>query len=398
MTYSVPRLLAHAIDSRVAYEKVAATPLPNGFPPDTEQVWTAIKEYYQADPAAEKADLEAIFDRVCTKYPRYEDSYRKLEENVEGIPISRANFLRDLTDQIRGGVSTEIITHLLANRWNKAKDLFDDINDTLSEDPEHSLELYSDISVDEVIRQNDASHRVQLTPAVLNEYVAGGVPQPCHILVFGRPDMGKTSFMLNLVKGFCAQGKDVLYYSNEDNPQTFLMRSFTVFCGVDQQKIEKYPARVKELLDEKAYQRFSLAMSEEGSIAEIDSLCAQRKPDVLIVDQLRNLSGAGESRTLQLESLARAIRTISRRHSCIAISVSQAGESAAGKSYLSQEDLDYSKTGVQGAIDLMVGLGASENDALSNFICISFPKNKFAHMRYGPKLKLDYATGVYADE
>jgi len=398
MTYSTPRLFAHCIESREAFDKVAATPLVNGFPPDMQQVWLAIKQYYGNDVAIEKADLEAIFDRVCTKFPRYEDAYRRLEADVAKVPLSRNNFLRDLADQIKAGVTTDIVQHLLAGHWDKARGLFEDTESDLEVDGPDGPTVYSDISVDDVILNNDMSHRVQLSPAILNEYVGGGVPQPCHILVFGRPDMGKTSFMLNLVKGFCEQGKKVLYYSNEDNPQTFLMRAFTVFCGVPQDKVEKYPNRVKEILDEKAFSNFRFVASEAGDIEEINRLCSEFKPDVLIIDQLRNLSGSGESRTLQLETLARAVRTISRRHSLIAISVSQAGESAAGKSYLTQEDLDYSKTGVQGALDLMMGLGASDNDALSNFICVSFPKNKFAHLRYGPKLSLDYATGVYANE
>jgi hypothetical protein len=186
-----------------------------------------------------------------------------------------------------------------------------------------------------------------------------------------------------------------LYYNNEDNPHSFLMRGFTVFTGQPKDTVIAFPDRTKESLDRNTYHNLHTVFSEAGSIAEIERLVSDIEPDVLIVDQIRNLSAKEDSRNLELETLTRALRALARKHTLVCVSVTQAGESAEGKSYLGMSDIDYSKTGVQGAVDLMIGIGAGEMDRAQGYRCISLPKNKFAQHRFGPKLVLDEATGVY---
>jgi hypothetical protein len=73
---------------------------------------------------------------------------------------------------------------------------------------------------------------------------------------------------------------------------------------------------------------------------------------------------------------ANAVRQIGSRQNALAISVTQAGESAAGKPVLDMEDVDFSNTGIQGAVDVMIGIGASKDDENAGRRVISLPKNK----------------------
>lgn len=362
-----------------------------------KEVWKELVHYYEQDPLTERADVDAIFDRLVRRFPRYKDSYEAIRTRVLSCPLSTTNFVEDLKDELRAAVGLEIVNAIGTNQpWEKVLDLVKKVEESIEIEEKEGLLVYNNVHVDEVVKANDPSNLAHLHPAILNDYVGGGVPTPCHILVYARPDMGKTSFMLNLVKGFCQQGKKVLYYNNEDNPDSFLMRSFTVFTGQPKSVVVEYAEKTEESLERNAYHNLHVAFSEAGSIDEIDGLVSDLEPDVLIVDQIRNLSARGDSRNLELEILARAMRALSRRHKVIAISVSQAGESAEGKSYLGMSDLDYSKTGVQGAVDLMIGIGAGELDRTQGYRCISLPKNKFDQHRFGPKLVINEATGVYS--
>lgn len=395
--HNTPRILAHAANSRAAFDRVESLGLVSSFTPEVKEVWASLRDFYNRDPQTKSADTDAVFDRLTSKFPRYAESFNSLRSKVLACPLSETNFYEDLREQLRAAIGVEMINAIGSGKnWERILELVHKVEESFEDEGEEHLLVYNNADVGDVVQANDPSHLTQLHPLTLNECVGGGVPSPCHILVYARPDMGKTSFMLNLVKGFCKQGKRVLYYNNEDNPDSFLMRSFTVFTGQPKNVVIQHPDKVKRSLDRHDYHNLHIAFSEQGSMSEIEKLVSDIKPDVVIIDQIRNLSVKGDSRNLELEVLARGMRTLARRHKFIGISVSQAGDSAEGKSYLGMSDLDYSKTGVQGAVDLMIAIGASEQDRAQGYRCVALPKNKFSQHRFAPKLLIDEATGVYS--
>ena len=58
------------------------------------------------------------------------------------------------------------------------------------------------------------------------------------------------------------------------------------------------------------------------------------------------------------------------------ITVTQAGDSASGKSILDMGDVDSSNTGIPAQADVMVGIGMSDEDEANGRRVISLPKNK----------------------
>ena len=91
---------------------------------------------------------------------------------------------------------------------------------------------------------------------------------------------------------------------------------------------------------------------------------------------MRNLNVKAESRANQLEAAAISIRNIGKKYDAIAISVSQAGDSAEGKAILTMSDIDNSKTGLPGACDVLMGIGSTEEQKREGLRVISLPKNK----------------------
>ena len=88
----------------------------------------------------------------------------------------------------------------------------------------------------------------------------------------------------------------------------------------------------------------------------------KHNPDVVVVDQLRNLIARGKvTKTEALENIAKELRGIFKEKDVVGVSVTQAGDSATDKAVLTMGDVDYSNTGIPGACDVMIGLGMDPN-------------------------------------
>ena len=99
---------------------------------------------------------------------------------------------------------------------------------------------------------------------------------------------------------------------------------------------------------------------------------------MLVLDQLRNLNMKQDNYVLALEQAAKQARQWAKRYSCVVVSVTQAGDSAEGKSVLDMGDVDYSNTGIPAQADLMIGLGANKKNASRGEIVFNLPKNKIS--------------------
>ena len=99
-------------------------------------------------------------------------------------------------------------------------------------------------------------------------------------------------------------------------------------------------------------------------------------PDVLVIDQIRNVQVKEDNFVRHLEKVSAMIRQIGQRHEVLVISVTQAGDSATNKAALEMGDVDNSNTGMPGQADVMLGIGGTEADVRANRRVLSLPKNK----------------------
>ena len=113
-----------------------------------------------------------------------------------------------------------------------------------------------------------------------------------------------------------------------------------------------------------------------GSIKQIAELIEQHSPDVVIVDQLRNLNVRADSRVNQLDAAARGVRDLGKYYNVLMVSVTQAGDSAEGKAVLDMGDVDFSNTGIPAACDVLLAIGKDATLEAEQRRMISLPKNK----------------------
>jgi KaiC/GvpD/RAD55 family RecA-like ATPase len=249
---------------------------------------------------------------------------------------------------------------------------------TSLEDEKEQHELLNLPTIDDLVGTEEQGDLIPMYPKALNERLEGGLIRGHHVLVFARPEMGKTMFLVNLTRGFLRHGLKVLYLGNEEPVKLTFLRMVQRLAELTRYEVLTRRDEAIEIARQAGMKNLYMKQLTPGTPREVEALCEEVKPDVLIVDQLRHLSvGKTDGNFVrQLEMAANAVRQIGSRQNALAISVTQAGESAAGKPVLDMEDVDFSNTGIQGAVDVMIGIGASKDDENAGRRVISLPKNK----------------------
>ena len=130
-----------------------------------------------------------------------------------------------------------------------------------------------------------------------------------------------------------------------------------------------------------------------STLGEIDRLARLYEPQVLIIDQLRNVTipGKADNYTQTLDKVAQGIRNIGKSHNIITIGTTQAGDSAERKLVLDMSDIDSSKTGIPAAADLLIGIGNTDTLERAGQRMLSICKNKITGVKDAFTVGLDTA-------
>lgn len=370
-------LLGAACNDRKSYETLVQLGCrPNEFGEAGKVVYECVGEQYRRDGELKKADHDLLRVQVERKYGKGSLS-ESIIDFAQGLPRDTSGV--NVTSEYRllrlSATSTELATLLASgNHGDETRDAIERYRGLVSgeagEDFKERLE-YEDFT-------EEAGERIPLFPSNINRVINGGAHRGNNITVYGRPNSAKTMFGLNNAACMIKNGYKVLYVANEEPPMDITRRLLARLSKIDIDLLED-----GDLL--KA--AFTAANPEYGSnwillhkanctYQDIRRAAARIRPDVIIVDQLKNIHVAEDNRALQLDKLARQVRELGIEFNALTISVTQAGESAEGKLVLGQTDVEWSNTGIPGAADLMIGIGVNDEFNASNKRMISISKNK----------------------
>jgi archaellum biogenesis ATPase FlaH len=241
---------------------------------------------------------------------------------------------------------------------------------------EEEKRVYTRHSVEAIVNATTGHALIPIFPQSFADQLDGGVVKGSHILIFGRPDSGKTMMSITNAVGLLKEGHKVLYVGNEDPDDQMMMRLICAITGKTKQEVVASPAKAEALAYQHGYENLVFAGLAPGTMAEIRRLIEHYKPDALFIDQLRNLNMFEANKVLQLEKAAQQARTRGKQYGVTVFSVTQAGDSAEGKLVLNMGDVDFSNTGIPGQMDLMIGVGVDEAARQRDQIMLSVCKNK----------------------
>lgn len=392
-------ILSAIIKDRKAYDYVKNLLPADDWSPEGGIIFGLVKEYYDADPKARSCDAEILGARA-----RRQMSSNKIAETVcSGIAglatadVSAINVAKEVVAVKRSTIGNKIASKLASNQSNVQELMLeyqaldrDGILEGSESDEEQIFHSTTAASLGSTSFSSEGL--IQLYPLVLNKQIDGGIRGGHHVLIFAPTEMGKSLFVINACYGFLRQGKRVLYVGNEDPAADILMRMMTRLLERSKYDILANPDKADEALSKRNWDKFIFANLSPGTFQQIDKLVEKYEPEVVVLDQLRNISVAIDQRTQALERVATEARNLAKRRHVPVLSVTQAADSASGKTILSRGDVDGSNVGIPGQVDLMIGMGATEEMEERNLRTLSFAKNKLSGNHSPIQIQIDPFT------
>lgn len=389
-------VVASLLADRAAYDALAGVLDPAEFSEWGRLVVRAVGAYYGADPAALSVDHDLLRSALGRTIPNPKHLDSCLRYVAELPPhTSSPNVAREYRLLRRHNVGLRLAAMLATGDHKGAESL---------------LDLYTDLGRDEGARGDkldiaeleeavDLKGAIRLVPARLNEETKGRLMRGHHIIVFARPEAGKSSFAINMACGFLKQGLKVMHAENEDPLRDVQLRYLARLAGCTIDSLYEPGAIPLAVSDAgAAYGNLAVVELSSGRLSELESLARRGQPDVLVVNQLRNLKAgtAGGNRALELDEIARALRDLGKRYNMVVVSITQAGDSAEQKQVLDMGDIDWSNTGIQAAADLLVGIGSTTELDRQGRRWIALVKNKLSGKHASFPVKVDFETGRWA--
>lgn len=227
------------------------------------------------------------------------------------------------------------------------------------------------------------------------------------IVVASRPDKGKTTFcaseltfmapQVDLI--YPGQNRSILWFNNEGPGKRIITRNFQAALNAtveDLVKLSNSPcttpeatAKYRTLIREK----YAAALGGRPGVLrvfdvhdmwshEVEDLIKQYNPALVLFDMVDNIKFGGEAnnngqRTDQLlEAMYQWARLMAVKHDTAVLATSQLSADADGVSYPTLPQLKDSKTGKQGAADVIITIGTLNDPVLVDSRYIGTTKNK----------------------
>ena len=293
----------------------------------------------------------------------------------------------DVVEDILTAVHKRNLAHKVAvvatDIFNGHPRSFNDIKDLLEgtqEEVQEEEAVTDDIG--ELIESLEIQTKFEFNLPSLHEQVPG-IGAGNLVILFARPESGKTAFWVNLVggiQGFASQGAKVHALINEEPAVRTQMRVINAHTGMTKEEIldnmDVAKDKWKDIKD-----NVKLMDTVDWTIDDVNNHCEQHKPDILIIDQLDKVNVLGNfSRTDEkLRAVYTGAREIAKRHDCCVIAISQASADAHGKTSISFDMMENSKTGKAAEADLIIGIGKHGSlDSLDTTRVLCISKNKIS--------------------
>lgn len=379
-------ILAAALADRQAWEKVKNHVKSSDLTPTVGFWWGILNDAYERDKQARRLDVQTLgaLGESSISSPKQRDSILAVLRDLDQ-PVSPINTVQIVLELKRKNLTAEFAAASMSGDKKLADKLLKSLNevwglDTLADQP---LGEWNDAkSVSEVFSKVGKAQRIPFGCPAINAKLDGGVLPGHHVVIFGRTEVGKSSFVIDTTARLLKQNQRVLYIGNEDQIDILKMRLIGRYLKRREAELQ---ADVGFATSEFSSAESRLCMTQlyNGSIDSIRKRVIEFKPTVLVIDQFRNLLSDQDGLTRGMEANAIKLRALLLEHSLIGISVTQANDRSERHGqespvYLQTGDVDSSRVGLPSQADLLLGIGANSEMKLRGQRFINFCKNKLS--------------------
>jgi len=275
------------------------------------------------------------------------------------------------------------IAQLASNIYNGQDADFSEIKkhlDTSFDDEDGEEYEYVTDNIGNLIEKLKDNTKWKFNLAPLKEAVHG-VGEGNLVIVFARPEAGKTAFWVNLVAGidgFASQGAKVCALINEEPAIRTQMRLINAHTGLTMDEIRADIEQANQKWAE-VRQNIHILDTVDWSLDDVDDFVQKEKPDILVIDQLDKVGVTGNfARTDEkLRAIYTGAREVAKRNDCCVIAISQASADGQGKFDLTFDMMEGSKTGKAAEADVIIGVGHRDKmDTDERVRSLAISKNK----------------------
>ena len=185
---------------------------------------------------------------------------------------------------------------------------------------------------------------------------AGGMTRKEITVLGGRPGHGKTTLVINIIKGLIEQGYRVMLFNREMSNTEMLKKMVVMestglkYGDIRRNDLSETSKEEFELVSEKMkfnYENF-LMYDNVRTLDDCLREIAKHKPDVVIDDyiQLIDVSGIKEGRRFEIEKIMQEYKWICKQEDCSAILVSQLNREIEKRLDPRPRMSDYAESGV----------------------------------------------------
>ncbi len=264
-------------------------------------------------------EINIDFDIDVTNWQEYVNNLRKLYVNQSIKNLGKAISKKKEIDEesFINYVDNFLNTVLI----NKKDDLHyaDEISQKFYDESQSSEEITSDIKYG--IKSMDE--------------FTGGLTRGEYITIAGRPSMGKSALAAHVAMINALNNKVVVFFSLEMSAKRLINRMFGDACNVELWKFKKLTNRSKE-----DQERFGAILSmfkempliiDTTSVLEIETIKSiiqkikmkYKRIDLIVVDYLQLMEGAGESKNIEISNMSRKLKGIATQYNIPVVIVSQ---------------------------------------------------------------------------
>ena len=247
---------------------------------------------------------------------------------------------------------------------------------------------YIDAPIEDILADFSEDKGLKFPTQALQTTVAG-LQGGDSCAVAGRPDKGKTSFLAASLAGFATQlrslgwaGRPILWLNNEGSGRRIIPRIYQAALNITFEEMVAMSnagtlrAKYLEAVDN---QDIRVKDCHGMSIGQLEQIIEEMDPCVVVYDMLGNFrapKSEGGNKTDGLESMWQQAREIAVRHNHVCLPTIQISADGDNMLYPPYSALKDSKTGVQGACDVIMMMGALNQIEMDTVRGFSTPKNK----------------------
>ena len=347
--------------------------------------------YYTIAKAHEDSDNDLTLNEISTLYTDVDNpaltrvakqNFQSLIEDIESSSLPNAKIAHNILESLYKRRQANKIAVLATEIYNGKDADFSEIQKCLESSIDDEGDTYDYITSDvgELVEQLKDNTKFKFNLKPLQERVHG-VGEGNLIIIFARPESGKTAFWVNLiagVDGFASQGAKVCALINEEPAIRTQMRLVNAHTGMTFEEIKNDTALANRKWAE-IKKNVHILDTVDWDLAKVDELVAKEKPDIIVIDQLDKVGVTGTfARTDEkLRAIYTGAREIAKRNNCCVIAISQASAEAQGKLDITFDMMENSKTGKAAEADVIIGVGYRDKvDMDKNLRGLNISKNK----------------------